>query len=100
MNLSRLLCAGIATASLFAVVAQADARPRKRLYGKRAPVVYATGERAITVTRRSFLDSGTVVPVGSTNAYVQQIIRFERPPLADYSPGILYRPDPGKREPL
>ena len=61
---------------------------------------YVAGERAITVTRRSFLDSGTVVPVGSRNAYVQEIVRFERPPLANTSPGILWRPDPGPMEPI
>ena len=98
MNLqSRLICVGLATASLLAAVVSADARPRKKY---RVYPQYSAGERAITVTRRSFLDSGNVVPVGSTNAYVQEITRFERPPLANTSPGILWRPDPGSPEPI
>lgn len=92
MNLSsRLICAGLAGASLLVAVAQADAKPRKKY---RAAPEYVSGERAITVTRRSFLDSGNVVPVGSRNAYVQEIVRFQRPPLANTSPGILWRPEP------
>ncbi len=81
-----------------AAVAQADARPRK----KHHPVYpeFVAGDRAITVNRRSFLDSGTAAPVGSRNAYVQEIVRFERPPLANTSPGILWRPDPGPSEPI
>lgn len=98
MNLSsRLICAGLAGASLLVAVAQADARPRKK---QRVYSDYVAGERAITVNRRSFLDSGNVVPVGSRNAYVQEIVRFQRPPLANTSPGILWRPDPGPAEPI
>ena len=96
MNMSpRVVLTAIAAAALLATMAQADARPRKRAY-----VRYVEGERAITVTRRSFLDSGVVVPVGSRNAYVQEILRYERPPLANTSPGVLWRPDPGRIEPF
>ena len=98
MNLSsRVLCVGVAAASLLVAVVQADARRRKK---HRVYPEYVAGERAITVTRRSFLDSGNVVPVGSRNAYVQEIVRFQRPPLANTSPGVLWRPDPGPPEPL
>ncbi len=93
---SRLICAGLAAAGLLAVVADANAQSRRR-YGE---LDYNGPDRSITVTRRSFLDSGNVVPVGSTNAYVQEILRFQRPPLANTSPGILWRPDPGPGEPL
>ena len=92
---SRMICFGIASASLLIAVATADAQTRRR-YGE---LDYGS-DRSITVTRRSFLDSGNVVPVGSTNAYVQEILRFERPPLANTSPGILWRPDPGAPEPI
>ena len=94
---SRLICAGLTAASLVAMAAQADARPRRKHHTYPS---YVDGDRAITVTRRSFLDSGTSVPVGSRNQYVQEITRFERPPLANTSPGILWRPDPGPPEPL
>ena len=92
---SRLLCAGLALAGVLSIVAEANAQGRR--YGE---LDYRGPDRSITVTRRSFLDSGTVVPVGSRNQYVQEILRFERPPLANTSPGILWRPDPGSPEPI
>ena len=95
MTLStRVLCLGLATAGLFTAIVSAEAQTRR--YGE---LDYGS-ERSVTVTRRSFLDSGNVVPVGSTNAYVQEILRFERPPLANISPDILWRPDPGPSEPI
>jgi hypothetical protein len=90
------VCLGLAALTLAAVVGDASARPRKKHYTWVDP----TASHEITVTRRSFLDSGTNVPVGSRNAYVQEIIRFERPPLANTSPDVLWRPDPGPSEPI
>ena len=97
MNISsRIFMSGLATLGVIAAVSTAQARPKHE-----GRSVYLTpAERTITVSRRSFLDSGNVVPVGSTNGYVQEIVRFERPPLANTSPGILWRPDPGPSEPL
>ena len=63
--------------------ATADARSRKRAAPKSDIVV---------VHPRSFTDSGTVVPVGSMNAYMQQMTRYNRQPLQQYSPGLLWRP--------
>lgn len=98
---SRLALAGLASLGILAAVAPADAGPRRERALREGRSAYLpVPERTITVTRRSFLDSGNVVPVGSTNAYVQQIWRFERPPLANTSPGILWRPDPGPGEPI
>jgi hypothetical protein len=90
--------AGIAAValSLVATIGDASAAPRKR----QVEAYDYPYDHSITVTRRSWLDSGNVVPVGSTNAYVQEIIRFQREPLANYSPGVLWRPDPGPSEPI
>jgi hypothetical protein len=63
-------------------VGEAQARPRN-------------AERVIVVKPRSFLDSGVVVPVGSRNAYVQEMTYRFQQPLAKTSPGILWRPEPG-----
>ena len=96
MNTRHLGLALAAAAVLASGAAQAETR---RLREGRS-VVIATPERTITVTRRSWLEPGNVVPVGSRNAYVQEIFRFQRPPLAITQPGILWRPDPGPPEPI
>ncbi len=96
MNTRHLGLAIAAAAVLASGAAQAETR---RLREGRS-VSVAPLERTLTVTRRSWLEPGNVVPVGSRNAYVQQIFRFERPPLALTSPGILWRPDPGPPEPI
>jgi len=78
---------GLAVAAMCAGVillgTTSDARPRKRAASKPDIVV---------VHPRSFTNSGVVVPVGSMNAYVQQMTRYNRQPLQQYSPGILWGP--------
>ena len=78
---------GIVASSICVVAtllsATADARPRKRAVSRSDIVV---------VHPRSFTDSGTVVPVGSMNAYMQQMTRYNRQPLQQTSPGLLWRP--------
>ena len=78
----------LALAAISAVTAAADARPRKR---------QAYGADVIVVRPRAFTDSGTVVPVGSRNFYVQQSTYYNMQPYERYSPGVLWRPDPGFR---
>lgn len=74
----------LALAAISAVTAAADARPRKR---------QAYGADVIVVRPRAFTDSGTVVPVGSRNFYVQQSTYFMQQPYEKYSPGLLWRPE-------
>jgi hypothetical protein len=68
-----------------ALATSADARPRKYRV--------KSGEY-IVVHPRSFTDSGVVVPVGSRNAYVQQMIRYTYQPYEAFSPGVLWKPEP------
>ena len=78
----------VALAAISAAATIADAAPRKR---------QAYGSDVIVVRPRAFTDSGTVVPVGSRNFYVQQSTHYNKQPYEAYSPGILWRPDPGFR---
>ncbi|MFT4099256.1 MAG: hypothetical protein QM651_19200 [Rhodoblastus sp.] len=75
-------------AALSAATTLADARPRKH---QPAP------SDVIVVRPRAFTDSGTVVPVGSRNFYVQQSTYYNMQPYERYSPGVLWRPDPAFR---
>ncbi len=78
-----------ACACAFAAVAtSADALARKR---------HHTRSDLIVVHPRAFTDSGVVVPVGSRAAYVMQSTYFNMQPYERYSPGLLWRPDPGMR---
>ena len=90
MKLSaRLVSAALCAATVVTFAASADARPRKRSIAPRSDV--------IVVRPRAFTDSGTVVPVGSRELYVLQNTYYNMQPYEHYSPGILWRPDPGFR---
>lgn len=78
----------LALAAISAAATIAEAAPRKR---------QAYGSDVIVVRPRAFTDSGTVVPVGSRAAYVMQSTYFNKQPYEAYSPGLLWRPDPGFR---
>ena len=88
MKISTLVSAAACAAAIAALATPAEARHRKRH-------VYASD--VIVVHPRAFTDSGNVVPVGSTNFYVQQSTYYNMQPYEKYSPGILWRPDPGMR---
>lgn len=85
---TRILSLAACAAAIVAFATAADARPRKR--------VVARGD-VIVVHPRAFTDSGNVVPVGSRSLYVQMSTRYNQQPLERYSPGVLWRPDPGTR---
>ena len=85
---SKILTGALCVASIAVLAAPADARPRKR---------DAYPSDVIVVRPRAFTDSGTVVPVGSRNNYVLQNTYYFKQPYQAYSPGILWRPDPGFR---
>ena len=87
-TLARPVFFALAAISAVAVATAADARPRKR---------HVQPEEVIVVRPRAFTDSGTVVPVGSRNFYVQQSTYYNMQPYERYSPGVLWRPDPGFR---
>jgi hypothetical protein len=84
-NLVKLVSTALAC-SAFAIVATAsDARPRAR---------QVRDTQVLVVHPRSFADSGVVVPVGSRNAYVQEMTQFNLQPYQKYSPGVLWMPEP------
>jgi hypothetical protein len=85
MNLAKLTMVAAACAPFAFAAAPADARTRQRIF--RNPQV-------IVVHPRSFTDSGVVVPVGSRNAYVQEMTIFNLQPYQKYSPGVLWLPEP------
>ena len=89
-TLTKCLSAAVCAAAVLAIAGSADARPRKRHV--------ARGD-LIVVHPRPFTDSGVVVPVGSRDLYVQMNTSWNVQPLARYSPGILWRPDPGNTPP-
>jgi hypothetical protein len=69
----------LTAAALAALGANAQAKPRPRHYPQVAERYY--GERPpLTVNRRSFLDPGPVVPVGSMSNYVTASTIFNRTP--------------------
>ena len=47
----------------------------------------------LNIQRRSFLDPGKQVPVGSLNRHVQQVTMIERPGLSAMDTGKGFRPD-------
>lgn len=73
-----------------AVATTADARPRKRHR-------YSSDVIVVHPRAKSWLNPGTVVPVGSRNAYVQEMTWFNYQPYERFSPGILWRPFPYQR---
>lgn len=90
ITFTKCLSAAVCAAAALAVAGSADAKPRKR---------YVSRGELIVVHPRSFTDSGVVVPVGSRDLYVQMNTSYNVQPLARYSPGILWRPDPGNPPP-
>ncbi len=55
----------------------------------------------LNIQRRSFLDAGKQVPVGSLNRHVQQITILDRPGLSNADAGKGFRPSvlPGRFSP-
>jgi hypothetical protein len=84
-TLTAIVSVAACAAAVVALAGSAEARPRKYRV--------QSGEY-IVVHPRSFTDSGVVVPVGSKNAYVQQMIRYTYQPYEAFSPGVLWRPEP------
>ncbi|MGA8169535.1 MAG: hypothetical protein WB816_01665 [Methylocystis sp.] len=80
----------------------AMAKPRHHHHG----AVYAQGRRPLVIERRSFLDPGTQVPVGSTNRYATEPAYEWGDPLSTYQrdaymDGILHEAfDPRPQRPL
>lgn len=71
----------VLTAAALAVAsATASAQPQSRTKPRRSPLVeqYANMAPPITVKKRSFLDPGPVVPVGSMSNYVTVSTIFNR----------------------
>ena len=73
-----ILATAAALAALFCAAAIAEAQPRQRR-GEPA--------RPLTVQKRSFLDSGKVVPVGTESHYVRDIFDLQRSPDYYYARG-------------
>jgi hypothetical protein len=80
-TVSLALAAAATSVAVLTIVGSAEAQDRYR----RGYVV--AGERSLTVTRRSFLDPGTVVPVGTRHAYVIDQVYFNKTPDQAYHSG-------------
>jgi hypothetical protein len=87
MRYSLKLSVGLACLCALAASSEALAKSRQRHHHHR--YVYAEAEpeyggyvrRPLILQRRSFLDPGTKVPVGSTNRYVVEQTYFNRNPI-------------------
>jgi hypothetical protein len=87
-RLARRLVLGSAVIASFATAAEAaDAKPLKHhpryAHYVSAPASYA--RPPLTVNKRSFLDPGPVVPVGSESAYMVQNTTFATTPDRNYA---------------
>lgn len=80
-----LLALGLAFAALAVLNAPAAAKP-KHHHPHRHLAVYRDSRPPITVTKRSWLDPGPVVPVGTEQAYVTQSTIFNQSPDQAYFP--------------
>jgi hypothetical protein len=87
MRSNRKLMAGLACLAVIAAGGDALAKSRKPAYSVSQSRDAAAAGRAyagrgpIDVERRSWLDPGTKVPVGSTNRYVLQQTFYNRDPV-------------------
>jgi hypothetical protein len=79
--LSITLAAATTAAALVTIAGSAEAQDRYR----RGYTV--TGERPLTVTRRSFLDPGPVVPLYTMQRYVVDQVYFNKTPDQAYHSG-------------
>ena len=80
----------ILVAAALAVPTMASAKAKHRVvhhYRQPAPVmVYQSNQPPLTVNRRSWLDPGNVVPVGSESRYVAATTYFAQTPDQAYFP--------------
>ena len=70
MRLTRSACLAAACVAALLAASVADAQARSR------------GSRPLTVHKRSFLDTGKIVPLGSESRYVSDTVRYNR--TSDY----------------
>ncbi len=71
-------------ACLFAIAASGDASARSHrrpAYSVAPTAVAMDGRGPVVIERRSWLDPGTQVPVGSTNRYMLQQTFYNRDPI-------------------
>jgi hypothetical protein len=69
-----------AALAMIATAASAEATARQRQHSKQVRPVYYDEQPPLTVNKRSFLDPGPVVPVGSMSNYVTANTIFNRTP--------------------
>ena len=55
--------------------------------GRHRPAVRPVAAPPLTVTKRSWLDSGNVVPVGTNNSYLTANTTLNQPITRDFAPG-------------
>ena len=80
-----LLAFGIASAGLMLAIEPAAAQPRHH-HHSRHHHVYVSTQPPLTVNKRSWLDPGNVVPVGSESRYVAATTYFAQTPDQAYFP--------------
>lgn len=80
-----MLRSALAISSLSLVCAVAAGGPLEARERPR-PVAEAVAARPLTVTKRSWLDSGKVVPVGTQNSYLSASTTLNQPIYNSYIP--------------
>lgn len=82
MRKDKMLSAGLACLVMIAVGGDALAKSRYRVSSDLEP----RARGPIDIERRSWLDPGTKVPVGSTNRYMVQQTYLNQDPIQNYQP--------------
>jgi hypothetical protein len=80
VNYKRLI---VLAATMMAVMASANAQTNR--YRRHPPVQYDNERPPLTVNKRSFLDPGPVVPVGSMSNYMTTITVFGKTPDQNFA---------------
>lgn len=86
MRRQSLFLLALVSGALACANAQAESKPKHRQPASRVEAAASAAE--LTVTKRSFLDPGNVVPVGTQNRYMAEQTFFRAP-----APGGTYRND-------
>lgn len=82
MRKIQIFSAGLACLVVMAVGGDASAKPHRRpAYSVSPTAVAMDGRGPVVIERRSWLDPGTQVPVGSTNRYMLHQTYFHHDPI-------------------
>ena len=83
----KLLGTATAIALVLAVVPSAEAKTKPKRHHADYTYIYAGGRHPIVIERRSWLDPGPVVPVGTYDQYARMPAYSEVDPVGTYQAG-------------